>query len=444
VRAALSGIDHAMKVLMIMESSLQKGGASIAFKQQAGLLSRHGHDIAYFTMYDESNSPQSDTIPCANFSVFEETAPASRTKPLALWQDITIKFSPQRASNRLKQAITKFKPDLVHFHCVKDFQTPEFLQVPCQLNTASLLTVHDSWVSCPSVELLKGGKEPCEGPCALDKKPGTSCATNHCIPSLAMRTWRIHKFRRLVSSSYLSTSIDLVLAPSPAMARTVLESQQMPEERIKTVYNTAAPELYARALEPQQPPTQTYFLASGRLAPNKGFRLLVEAFKELPSIPLVIIGEGVDGFRLESLIRERRLQNIRLLDWKSQAEMWQYYQNCYASLLPSFYFENAALVILDSLAHARPVIGARTGGTPDFVRDGQTGLIYDRYDVEGLKTHVRRLWANPALAEQLGRQGHEYFVETFAPERSYQALMAVFEESLARHARAVTVESRST
>jgi phosphatidylinositol alpha-1,6-mannosyltransferase len=70
--------------------------------------------------------------------------------------------------------------------------------------------------------------------------------------------------------------------------------------------------------------------------------------------------------------------------------------------------EGFGLVFLEANACGTPVIGARTGGIPDAIRDGDTGLLVPPTDPDALAEAIRRVLTQPDLAASLGRQGRDY------------------------------------
>jgi glycosyltransferase involved in cell wall biosynthesis len=93
--------------------------------------------------------------------------------------------------------------------------------------------------------------------------------------------------------------------------------------------------------------------------------------------------------------------------------------------LPSRFGEGCPNALLEAMAAGKPVVAARTGGIPEVVVDGETGLLVPREDPEALRTALQRLAADPALRARLGAAGRERVRREFsvpALVRSYEAL----------------------
>jgi glycosyltransferase involved in cell wall biosynthesis len=96
--------------------------------------------------------------------------------------------------------------------------------------------------------------------------------------------------------------------------------------------------------------------------------------------------------------------------------------------LPS-YMEGRPNVVNEAMASGLPVIATRIGGIPDMVREGETALLFDPGDVEGLRGCLRMLVNDPNLRKRMGRAGHEFVVQTGV---SWDATAEEFDEIFSR------------
>lgn len=91
-------------------------------------------------------------------------------------------------------------------------------------------------------------------------------------------------------------------------------------------------------------------------------------------------------------------------------------------------------VTVEAMKAAKPVIGARSGGTAELICDGENGLLYTPGDVAELAGAIRRLAHDRPLADRLGRCGCRWASETFTLERYGEAFALVLEETVASSA----------
>jgi len=95
--------------------------------------------------------------------------------------------------------------------------------------------------------------------------------------------------------------------------------------------------------------------------------------------------------------------------------------------LPSRFGEGCPNALLEAMAAGKPVVAARTGGIPEVVVDGKTGILFPREDPTALRSALLRLAADPALRATLGAAGRERVEREFPVSslvQSYEALYA--------------------
>lgn len=160
------------------------------------------------------------------------------------------------------------------------------------------------------------------------------------------------------------------------------------------------------------------FLFAGAVRSEKGVIQLAQAFVKLAAehdnAVLVIAGGSKlwVGAHRPNEAAERQVHAIlaetvtqgraSLLGIVSPATLPSYYAAADVFVLPSMFQETFGLVILEAFAAGIPVIGARSGGIPELVKDDHTGLLVDQGDVDGLCHAMRRLLLDPELRKRLG------------------------------------------
>ncbi len=147
-----------------------------------------------------------------------------------------------------------------------------------------------------------------------------------------------------------------------------------------------------------------------RLNEQKGHLLLMEAAGQLAAqgVPfeLLLVGDGPLRPQLESVIREKGLENqVRIAGWMSGDQVREAILASRALVLPSF-AEGLPVVIMEALALGRPVITTAIAGIPELVESGQTGWLVPAGSVDALVPALRAaLQASPEELGQMGRAG---------------------------------------
>lgn len=174
----------------------------------------------------------------------------------------------------------------------------------------------------------------------------------------------------------------------------------------RVIFNAANVEEFAAAKPYQRP--RPYVLAMGRVVPQKGFDVLLKAFAAagVESYDLLLAGDGPERAALESLAGDLRLgDRIHFVGRADRKQVPSLFAGCAFFVLPSRADEGLPVVCAEAMAAGKAVIATRSGGAPEAVIDGETGLIVAREDVEGLKRAVRRLAENAAEREAFGAAG---------------------------------------
>lgn len=161
-------------------------------------------------------------------------------------------------------------------------------------------------------------------------------------------------------------------------------------------------------------PGEALLLYVGRLAAEKRVDLLPEAIQGLPGVRLVLVGDG--PYRAEL---ERRCQGlpVHFTGYLKGQELAEAYASADAFVFPSD-TDTFGQVIQEAMASGLPVLGARSGGSLDLVRDGVSGRLFTPGLASDLRARLRELVADPAARAAMGQAGR-----AAAEQRSWPAVM---------------------
>ena len=204
-----------------------------------------------------------------------------------------------------------------------------------------------------------------------------------------------------------------------------------PESRIHYLPNfvpemTAAPVARASLDTPEGAPLA---LALGRLHPNKGFDVLIEALARAPGIHLWLAGEGEDRAQLEA--RAQRLGvagRVRFLGWREDTAALL--AACDMLVCPSRH-EPLGNVVIEAWAAGRPVIAASSAGPAALIRDGVSGVLVPIDDAAALACAMIQLAESRALRAELAAAGRAAHASAF----SESVVVAQYRDFLERVAR---------
>jgi glycosyltransferase involved in cell wall biosynthesis len=173
-----------------------------------------------------------------------------------------------------------------------------------------------------------------------------------------------------------------------------------------------------------------YILSLGRLAPQKGFHTLIEAFAKsglAASMDLVIGGDGAEMNRLHDIAAQsgiaERVCFAGRLDRKAVAS---YLQSCEFFVLASP-AEPFGIVVIEAMAAGAPVIAVNNAGPAEIITDGVNGLLVERSESELLAAAMQRLNNDPVLRSRLAVSGKQCAAEFAWPKVTQQYLAAYAE-----------------
>ncbi len=161
----------------------------------------------------------------------------------------------------------------------------------------------------------------------------------------------------------------------------------------------------------------------GRLQRRKGqdqvIRALPQIIRHFPNVRYVIIGPehgGTSGWQqhLSGLAAQLGVENHVLLIGEVEfEELSNYYTACDLFIManrcePGGDVEGFGIVFLEAGFFGKPVIGGNSGGVPDAIQHGKTGLLVDGTSVDDIAQGIITLLADPQRAQQMGEQGREF------------------------------------
>ena len=158
------------------------------------------------------------------------------------------------------------------------------------------------------------------------------------------------------------------------------------QKRIKKYYGREAKLVYPPAGKFQissTKPQTNYFLVVSRLVPYKRVDLVIRVFNEL-GLPLVIVGTGSEERSLKKMARK----NIKFVGQLTDRQLANYYRRSRALIFAQE--EDFGLVAVEAQSFGIPVIAYRAGGALDSIRDGRTGIFFDKQEKEDLIKAVKK------------------------------------------------------
>jgi len=170
----------------------------------------------------------------------------------------------------------------------------------------------------------------------------------------------------------------------------------------------------------------TLLLALGRLHEVKAHNVLIEALGRLKGAELMIAGEGPLEAELRALAERLHIsERVHFLGWRR--DIGDLFAACDLSVFPSRYEPNGT-VVMESWAHGKPLVAARSKGPEWLIDDGENGLLFPIDDVTACATAIQRLIDDTELAERLVEGGRIKWQRSFSREAIVRQYLELFEQ----------------
>jgi glycosyltransferase involved in cell wall biosynthesis len=242
---------------------------------------------------------------------------------------------------------------------------------------------------------------------------------------------------RLLQAAYARRA-DLILAPSKYVKRYVV-GWGVRAERVRVVPNAVADPTAELDLDRAEARARLgisteaeLVLTVARLTPWKGIDTLIAAVTALracrPSACLVVVGDGPDRERLESLASRAPSGTVRFAGEVPHERVALYLRAADALALCSGY-EGLSHVLLEAMAADVPVVASRVGGNLELVRGGENGLLVPYGDVAATGQALRTMLEDRDLARRLAARARAEAAERTVG-RMVDRTLAVFREAI--------------
>jgi glycogen synthase len=314
-------------------------------------------------------------------------------------------------ADALSEVITQERVDLVHgqhvLTCLPSIAAAHRHHVP------AVCTVRDYWPVCYWSDLIysRSGATLCP---ACSAGMMTRCIRPRGGPIWPLALPMIPYMRaNLARKRSGLAAADAIVAVSTTIASDLrARAPEISGTRLETIPNPVdVAGLRARAAASSPPIEGPYALYLGKLAPNKGTSLLVDIVERARlEWPVVIVGDGPDRATIEAQVKQSG-RDVRLVGWVDQAQTTAWLAHASLLVFTSRGPESLSRVLLEASALWVPIAAMNTGGTPDIVKHGETGLLSS--SPEALADDVRRLADNESLRRALGIAAGQYAERTF-------------------------------
>ena len=386
----------------------RRGGAEEVYLDHAALFEEHGWRNSFFSMLHPRNLGSADSEHFARTVDYEFVSgplDAARTALASIYN-----FDARR---RARQLVRENRFDVAHAHNVHHHLTPAVFEVFHDAGVPVIMTAHDLKVACPAYLMMneRGVCEACKGGNL------THVVRNRCIKHsyAASAVVMVEAYLHRMLGSY-SKHVARIVTPSRFYRDKIVE-WGFPAEKVEYIPNFT--KIIDHGHKGSYAGPMLFF---GRLSREKGVATLIGAAAQ-SGVAVEIAGVGPMEASLRQLAADMAAP-VTFLGRLDGDSLWSRVGRARAVILPSEWYENAPMSVLEAYQLERPVIGARIGGIPELVNGlgGDCGWLFEAGDAQALAALLSEVsdTGEKELADR-GKRGRELALGQFSKENYYRA-----------------------
>lgn len=428
-----------MRILQVVHAFMPEsmGGTEVQTYRISRALQARGHEVAVLYRVADVAHPENDMLPGDYGGL-----PVCRLVNNFTWtHHPDYQHYNPGSDAAFSSLLDRFRPDIVHFQHLGGGLSTSWVGLLQRRGLPMILTLHDYWGMCYRSNLLTPDGNLCNGPdggirCGscweADARQSTMCirerlrelgvleglrrAPRFLLNALVGTRYLVepsalsyHTTRLMARDAYfraLFARFPVLLSPSQFLRRKYVSWGVAPE-RIEVLPNVIAAE-YMDAIPWQLPLGDRLEVAYiGTLSQIKGLSVLIRAFNALVDEPisLSIYGRTTGSVALERYVDELKGQcrspQVCFAGPFANEDIGDVLGRTDLVVVPSTWYENSPLTILEALYAGRPVVASNIGGMAELVQDGVNGLTFAAGNSADLAAKLRSLAREPEMVRKL-------------------------------------------
>lgn len=390
-----------MKILAI-HNYHRKGSASgddQVYKSETALLEQHGNTVVRYTVSNDE---------------FDSVGIIGKIKSTfgMMWSF--------KNYNAVQELIKKEKPDIVHIHTFFPLLSPSILYAAKRCGVPVVATLHDTRFVCPCSTSLRGTQlcnECGDGHYLRMCKYG--CFKNSRLQSLIVAC--IFKYHRIRKSFY--KQIDKYICLNENQIK-LLTDIGFDKNKITKKYNFVPDaEANLKAIKVEGLPDR-YAVFYGRIGEEKGIRVLMKVWEQLPDVPLVVMGGGPLEEEFKAWADGK--DNAYFLGYTQHDKCLSIVKGGEFVVFPSIWYEGCSMVEIETESLGKALVATDLGFSVEAIENGVNGYKVKLGDTDGFVQTIKTLWDNPEQCQVLGQNARTDYEVKYMPEDNYKQLMAVY------------------
>lgn len=388
-----------------------RGGAEAVFLAHNEMFAQAGWDVVPFSMKHDKNLSSEwedhfvDEIELGSDYGFGER----------LAKSFKAIYSKE-AQKKIARILADVKPDIAHGHNIYHHLSPAILSTLGKNRIPTLLTLHDLKLACPAYRMITH-----DGICERCKNGRLYNAARHrCMhESTLLSVWvTIEAYVHKMLGSY-EKHVDQFIVPSRFYIQK-FEEWGWSSERFTYIPNFVD----GNDIRPDFRPGKD-FVYFGRLSGEKGLATLIEAAARA-DVSVQILGTGPEDAALKSLA-SRLGARVEFPGFVSGEALFDRLRAARAIVLPSEWYENAPISLLEAYAAGKPVIGADIGGIPELIT-ADRGRTFEAFSADALADVLSEFQDMPdGELEPMGEDARAYVLDVHSKQSYLDRCRSVYD-----------------
>jgi glycosyltransferase involved in cell wall biosynthesis len=399
-------------LLSINNYYYRRGGSEAVFFEHNRLFEAAGWEVVPFSMHNSQNLSSRWS---SHF--VDETDGIAGRSPIAKIRRAMSAIYSTEAVRRIRGLIALTRPNVAHAHNIYHHLSPSVLVELRRQNIPVVLTLHDLKLVCPAYKMHTQGAicEDCRGGALRNVVKNRCIKNSRAMSALVWLESTVHK------SLALYASVTRFVVPSRFFLAKFAE-WGVDTSRFAHVPNSVDVD----AMVPEGEPGDA-FVYLGRLVPEKGVATLIRAAAQA-RVRLRIVGTGPEEADLRQLAAQLG-GDVEFTGYLSGPALRTAISSARAVVIPSEWYENAPISVMEASAMGRPIIGANIGGIPELIRQGETGFVFTSGNVDALVEVLTRVQRLPiSTVRCIGMAGREWMRAEFSPTAYRDRMLALYQK----------------
>lgn len=402
-----------MNILQIDKYFYLKGGAETVFFNTIDLLKENGHHVVPFCLKSKKNRESEYSKYFVDFPELSESSTFTKIK------NISNFFYNTDSVKKLETLIQNEKPDIAHIHLLFNGISVSILPLLKKHNIPIVMTVHDYRLICPAYTFRNGKEEICES--CLKNKRYIQCFTNKCSKGNLTNSLLLSLDSYFRDTFYNPLDyIDKFIFVSKFSQSKHIEANIKYKEKSVHLYN------FTSDRQTNIEEKKNYLLYIGRISEEKGIQTLIKAQQLVPNVDIKIVGTGP---LLNDL--KKNYPNVSFLGFKEGKVLEQLIKEAKFTIVPSEWYENNPLSVIESMMSGTPVIGSNIAGIPELIKDKHDGFLFQTRNFNNLAEVIKEaISLSKEDYKKMSDSAYKFAIENFSKEAHYKRLKEIYLETI--------------